>query len=68
MRTLTLDEMDLVNGAFSSKELIASVGAGAVAGGLAGALVGGGGAAPGAIGGALIGGITYCAYEFLKAL
>ncbi len=67
MRVLTIDELDSVNGAFSAKELGASMVAGAVTGGVLGMMVGGGGAVPGAFAGALAGGITYCAYEFVMS-
>ncbi|MGS0689621.1 Blp family class II bacteriocin [Shewanella sp. 30m-9] len=59
MEELTLNEMQMVNGGYSTAELGAAVFGGALAGGMFGSVAGGIGAGPGAIAGGLSGGIGY---------
>lgn len=69
MRELTVDELNLIaGGEFTWQGAAASMTAGAVTGGLGGAIVGGIGAGPGALGGALLGGISYGVYEAIMAI
>jgi len=64
IRELSLEEIQLVSGAFSVSNMYASVFAGAVAGAIGGLAIGGlVGAAAGALGGAATGGGGYLAYQ-----
>jgi hypothetical protein len=63
LRVLSLEELDLVSGAFSYHELIGSAFAGAVAGGMIGWAAGPGGAGSGAVLGGFGGAMAYVAYE-----
>lgn len=63
LRVLSLEELDLVSGAFSYNELMGSAFAGAVAGGMIGWAAGPGGAGSGAVLGGFGGAMAYVAYE-----
>ncbi|WP_248290984.1 hypothetical protein [Pseudoalteromonas arctica] len=63
MRELNVNEIEFVNGGYSTRELGAAVFGGALAGGVFGSVVGGVGAGPGALAGGLSGGIGYLGRE-----
>jgi len=63
MKNLNVNEIQEVDGGYSTKELGAAVFGGALAGGAFGAVAGGVGAGPGALAGGLSGGIGYLGRE-----
>ncbi len=69
MQELTMKEIEQVNaGTFSPGAMAASMGSGAIVGGLTGSVAGGVGAIPGALSGAIYGGIGYLAFEFFMEM
>lgn len=65
---LTMNEIELVNGGYSTGELGAAVAGGALAGGLFGSVAGGIGAGPGAFAGGISGGLGYLGSELYKIM
>ena len=66
MRELNVNELNFVNGGYSTVELGAAVFGGALAGGMFGSVAGGIGAGPGALAGGLSAGIGYLGNELYK--
>jgi L-aminopeptidase/D-esterase-like protein len=63
---LNMNEIEQVNGGYSTVELGAAVVGGAFAGGAFGAVAGGVGAGPGALAGGMAGGLGYLGSELYK--